>query len=135
MRGADATLAAYEEAKIKNDDVRNVEGLTASNNDEFSAFITRLEEIRPRGIRIENFTIDEGAVSMSVLATGKDVIAAMLRELETIDDVSEVETSAITSFYDTGTETVSCTISCMLTSKEKRDYEASLIQTPEGGAQ
>ncbi len=135
MRGADATLAAYEEAKIKNDDVRNVEGLTASNNDEFSAFITRLEEIRPRGIRIESFTIDEGAVSMSVLATGKDVIAAMLRELEMIDDVSEVETSAITSFYDTGTETVSCTISCMLTSKEKRDYEASLIQTPEGGAQ
>ncbi|MBR5116715.1 MAG: pilus assembly protein PilM [Lachnospiraceae bacterium] len=135
MRGADKILAEYEEAKTKNDDVRNVEGLTASNNDEFSAFIERLEEVRPRGVRIESFTIDEGAVSMTVLATGKDVIAGMLRELETIDNVSEVETSAISSFYDTGSETVSCTISCMLTSKEKRDYEVSLTQTAEGGAQ
>ena len=143
MRGADAILSAYEEAKTKNDDVRNVEGLTASHNDEFSAFINRLEEVRPRGIRIDSFTIDEGEVSMTVLATGKDVIAAMLRELETIDNVSEVETSAISSFYDTGSETVSCTISCMLTNKEKRDYEVGLTQTQnqtqtqtaEGGAQ
>ncbi|MCR5674502.1 MAG: pilus assembly protein PilM [Lachnospiraceae bacterium] len=130
LQSADTVIAAYEAAKIRGEDVRNVNGLTASHNDGLSGFIARLEEVRPRGLRIDNFTIDEGEVTMTVLATGKDVVAAMLRALEDVDDVSEIEASALNSYYENDTETVSCTISCLLTNKEKRDYE--LAGTQEG---
>ncbi|MCR4763624.1 MAG: pilus assembly protein PilM [Lachnospiraceae bacterium] len=125
LKDSDQVLAGYEEARLRGEDVRNVAGITSSHNDELSAFITQLEEKRPRGLDIESFTIDEGEITMTVLATGKDVIAAMLRGLETMDNVSEVEASALISYYDNGKETVSCTLSCMLTSKEKRDYEST----------
>ncbi|MCR5092621.1 MAG: pilus assembly protein PilM [Lachnospiraceae bacterium] len=123
LKGADAVLNAYNEAKTKNDDVHNVRGITASHNDVLSAFIADLEEMRPSGLSIESFTIDEGNVSMMVLASGKDVVAAMLRSLEGMNNVSEVEASAIASYYEGNAETVTCTISCTLTNKVKRDYE------------
>lgn len=130
LKSADQVLARYNESKLKGDDVRNVNGLTASHNDGLSDFIARLEETRPQGLSIDTFAIDEGEITMTVFATGKDVVAAMLRALEDIDGISEVEVSAMNSYYENNTETVSCTISCKLTSKEKRDYE--LAGTEEG---
>ena len=128
LKDADALLASYEEAKLRGDDVRNVKGLTASHNDGLSVFIRDLEEARPKGLAIENFTIDEGEISMTVLATGKDVIAAFLRALEGIENISEVEASALTSYYEGNSETVACSVSCMLTNREKRDYEMTVTE-------
>ena len=128
---ADSVLNSYERAKLRNDDVRNVEGTTASNNDDLSGFIGKLEEIRPERLRIANVSIDEGNITMTVYAAGKDVVAALIRNLDSIENVSDVEASAITSYYTGSTETAMCTVSCVLTSREKRDFEET--KTEEAG--
>ena len=128
---ADSVLNSYERAKLRNDDVRNVEGTTASNNDDLSGFISKLEEIRPERLRIANLSIDEGNITMTVYAAGKDVVAALIRNLDGVDDISDVEASAITSYYTGSSETAMCTVSCVLTSREKRDFEET--KTEEAG--
>ncbi len=128
---ADSVLNSYERAKLRNDDVRNVEGTTASNNDDLSGFIGKLEQVRPERLRIANISVDEGNITMTVYAAGKDVVAALIRNLDEVENISDVEASAITSYYTGSSETAMCTVSCVLTNREKKSFEET--KTEEAG--
>ncbi len=120
---AEPILEKYNQAKIKHDDVTNVQGLSSSNNDELSQFINTFEQLRPSDISLDEFTCDNGEISMTLAASNKEEIAMLIQQLRTVANITNVNVGGFSSTFDNGVETLSTTLTCSLINEDKLQFE------------
>lgn len=116
-------VSRYNAAKQKYTDVQNVDGNTASNTEELAAFLDIFEQIRPSDVALDEFTCDEGAITMSVSATSKEDIATLIQQLEEVDNIQNVSVDGTSSTFDEGVETLTTQLTCALVNPEKAEFD------------
>ena len=62
--------------------------------------ILDLEQVMPKSVGINTFTITNGEISMTCMASGKEAVADFVIELKKIPYVSDVRVENITDTYD-----------------------------------
>ena len=128
-------VSRYNAAKQKYSDVQNVDGNTASNTEELAAFLDIFEQIRPSDVALSEFTCQDGAITMQVTASGKEDIATLIQQLQTLDNIRDISVSGLSSIFDEeGTEAVTTTLTCTLVNPAKEEYDQQqYAQSADGG--
>lgn len=111
-------LENYEQAAARYVDVQEVNALTRTNNESLLDFIEIFEQLRPSNLSIQSFSCNEGQVSFSALAAGKKTVVKLIQQLNMIANVSEVKVSGLSSTFEGDQETVSFSVTCMLTNSD-----------------
>lgn len=73
---------------------------TVNNSEQLYQLILDLEQVMPRSVGINTFTITNGDISMTCIAAGKEAVADFVIELKKIPYVSNVRVENITDTYD-----------------------------------
>lgn len=111
-------LDNYKQAAARYADVQQVNALTRTNNESLLNFIEIFEQLRPSNISLQGFTCNEGQVSFSALASSKKTVVKLIQQLNMIANVSEVKVSGLSSTFEGDQETVSFSVTCMLTNAD-----------------
>lgn len=100
MAGAEAIYLDYLANKSDYDLVKNYYDSTVNNSEALYSLILDLEEVMPRSVGISTFTLNNGMITMTGIAGGKESIADFVIELKKIPYVSNVRVQNITDTYD-----------------------------------
>ena len=73
---------------------------TVNNSEQLYQLILDLEQVMPKSVGINTFTITNGEISMTCMASGKEAVADFVIELKKIPYVSDVRVENITDTYD-----------------------------------
>jgi type IV pilus assembly protein PilM len=114
LEDVEPILQAYDQAASRYEDVQEVHKLSGTNNESLLEFINTFEQLRPSNMSIESFSCSNGQISITALADGKETVARLIQQLDSITNVSDVKVSSLSSSFDGGQETVSFSISCTL---------------------
>jgi type IV pilus assembly protein PilM len=114
MEDVDPILNAYDQAYARYADVQMVQKTVGTNNESLLEFINTFEQMRPSNMSIESFSCQNGEISIAALADSKETVARLIQQLNTITNISEVQTGPLTSSFDSGQETVSFSLTCTL---------------------
>lgn len=111
-------LEKYRQASARYEDVRKAQSYTKTNNRDLREFIDVFEQLMPSNVSITDFACNNGEISISALADGKQTVAKLIQQLDIMANVSEVKVSNLSSIFVGDAETVSFSLTCKLTSKD-----------------
>ena len=108
IQGAEAAYITYNNAMDDYKTVKEYYNSTRNNNEMLYNLIIDLEEIMPESVGITNMSAEEGMVSVTGLAGGKEALAKFIIELKKLDYVGGVHLENTADTYDdAGRATVS----------------------------
>lgn len=100
MAEAEAYYLNYNNAQARLHTIQGFYDQTVNHTEALYELILKLEEVMPKSVGINTFTISDGAISMTCVAAGKEAVAAYVIELKKINAVSEVRVQSISDSYD-----------------------------------
>lgn len=107
----DQIVSDYDAAKAKLDDIENLYDLTKDVNENFTIFFENLEKILPKEIAINTYTSSAEGITMEGVSSSYDAIARFIKDLKTIEcvtdafvvNIDEEEATTTTSASEDGT--------------------------------
>ncbi|RGZ00167.1 pilus assembly protein PilM [Clostridium sp. AM58-1XD] len=136
LQDVDEIFENYQRAEQKYSDVEAIESMVRTNNESLAGFIDVFEQLRPSSVNITSFACDNGKITFSALADSKNTVIKLITQLKTIANVYQVDVSGLSSTFDeTGAETVSFSIICLLVNDDARFTEAEEDMAVEANAE
>lgn len=107
----DQIVSDYDAAQAKLDDIENLYDLTKDVNENFTIFFENLEKILPKEIAINTYTSSAEGITMEGVSSSYDAVARFIKDLKTIEcvtdafvvDIIEEEATTTTSTSEDGT--------------------------------
>ncbi len=100
MAAAEAVYLDYLENKDDYDVIKAYYEGTVNDSEALYQLILDLEEVMPRSVGINTFTLNSGEITMTCMANGKEPVASFVIELKKLPYVSNVKVQNITDTYD-----------------------------------
>lgn len=122
----DQIVSDHDAAQAKLDDMKNLYSLTQDPNENFTIFFDNLEKILPKEIAINTYTSSAEGIQMEGISSNYDAIARFIKDLKTIECVTdafvvnideEEATLDTTSSEDGATTTVGTSFSFTITAQ------------------
>lgn len=124
MEEAEAFYLNYNNAQIRFNTIQGFYDQTVNDTEALYEFILKLEEVMPKSVGINNFTISDGAITMNCISAGKEAIAAYVIELKKIEYVTNVRVQNISDTYgETGQVTSNFNISLQISVEDESALE------------
>ena len=100
MAGSEAVYLDYLASKSDYDLVKNYYDSTVNDSEALYTLLLDLEEVMPKSVGINTFTLNNGAVTMTGISSGKEPLADFLIELKKLPYVSNVRVQNVSDIYD-----------------------------------
>lgn len=100
LKLSEATYLDYVANQGNYDLIKAYYDSTVNNSEALYQLLLDLEEVMPKSVGINTFTLTNGEITMTCIAGGKEPIASFVIELKKIPYVSNVRVKNITDVYD-----------------------------------
>ncbi len=100
MQRAEVTYEAYTEALSEYKLMKEYYDSTQNNSELLYQLLVDLEQVMPESVGITNFSIEDGSVSITGVAGGKDMLAKFIIELKKLPYVQAVHVENESDTYD-----------------------------------
>lgn len=100
LSASEATYLDYIANQQDYDLIKNYYDSTVNNSEALYPFILDLEQVMPKSVGINTFTLVNGEITMTCEADGKEPVADFVIELKKLPYVSNVKVKNITDVYD-----------------------------------
>ena len=113
----DDIITQYDAANAKYDDIKIMYDTTRTLNENFNMFIDNLEGCIPKDVAVDQYSSNEGDVSISGTSTSYDAIAKFVIELKKLDCISDAFVSDVAEEEsDIGENTFKFNVTCQFVS-------------------
>lgn len=100
MAASEAVYLDYLSNKSNYDLIKNYYDSTVNDSEALYTLLLDLEEMMPKSVGINTFTLNNGAVTMTGISSGKEPLADFVIELKRLPYVSNVRVQNISDTYD-----------------------------------
>lgn len=126
-------IEKYNAAMANYNDVNAFKLMTMSNDDVLLKLIEDIEDYMPSDVEVQGFTVSNGAVGFTCLGSAKESMAKTIMQLESIPNVTNVKSYALTEAVDdAGNTTVTFSVTLNFLNME---MVSEIVSGAEGGAQ